>query len=143
MSGQVIHRRAGAAVLADRGAIAAAYADRRVALQPAGELAPGKARQDAESHLPFLAQALALGSPELFADYAGWAKVMTRQRKIPAAELEIYLKCFANTLLERLPVELGSLAAGFVESAVSAMPGMPEDLPTFFHDDAPLSPLAH
>ena len=79
----------------------------------------------------------------MFVDYVAWAKVMLSQRKVLASDLAFHLECLAEVLEERLPAEAGTLAVGFVEAAVRAMAEMPEDMPTFLHEDEPLSPLAH
>ncbi len=136
------------AVLGQRTEIAAALVDREFARHPElreryGEIGREKSLQDAGYHLSFLAQALALDNEAVFVDYIAWAKVMLGQRKVLATDLAFHLECLAEVLRERLPAESGTRAAGFVTAAVRAMPAMPEDLPTFLHEGAPLSPLAH
>jgi methanogenic corrinoid protein MtbC1 len=136
------------AVHARRTEIAATLVDREFARHPElvrryGPIGREQSLQDAGSHPAFLAQALALNSPALFRDYLAWAKVMLAQRKGLPADLAFHLECLAGVLQEQLPAEAGALAAEFVTAAVRAMPGMPEDLPTFISDHQPLSPLAH
>lgn len=110
----------------------------------AGELAqPGLSPEDAGDHLDALAEALRLESPALFADYVAWAKVVRVQRGILAADLERHLRGAADVLRVRLRTECGALAGEYIAAAVRAMPGMPEDVPTFMGDDAPESALAH
>lgn len=108
-----------------------------------GTIGRDKSLQDAGSHVPFLAQALALNSQAVFVDYIAWVKVMLAQRMVPASDLAFHLESLAEVLRERLPAEAGALATGFVTAAIQAMPAMPEDLPTFLQEGAPLSPLAH
>ncbi len=102
-----------------------------------------KSLEDAGYHLSHLAQALAVGNAPLFTDYVAWARIVLAQRKVLSEDLAFHLQCLASVLQEQLPGEPGALAAGYVLRAVEAMPGMPEDLPTFLHEGAPLSPLAH
>jgi len=136
------------AVHGRRTEIAATLVEREFArhpelLQRYGPIGREESLQDAGYHLAFLSQALALNSPALFRDYIAWAKVMLARRKVLAADLAFHLECLAGVLQEQLPAETGTLAAEYVTSAVRAMPGMPEDLPTFMADHLPLSPLAH
>jgi methanogenic corrinoid protein MtbC1 len=136
------------AVRAQRIEIAAALVDREFARHPElaeryGAIGREKSLQDAGYHVSFLAQALALNNQALFVDYVAWVKVMLAQRKVLASDLAFQLECLAEVLRERLPAESGALAVNFVTAAVQAMPGMPEDLPTFLHEGTPLSPLAH
>jgi MerR family transcriptional regulator, light-induced transcriptional regulator len=143
-----VHQLASQALLGQRFALAAALVEREFAQHPElgeryGKIGREKSLQDAGYHLSFLAQALELNSAAIFVDYVAWAKVMLSQRKVLAADLAFHLECLAAVLRERLPAECGEFAAGFVESAVRALPAMPEDLPTFLPEGAPLSPLAH
>lgn len=108
-----------------------------------GAAAREKSLQDVGFHLAHLAQALAVGHPPLFTDYVAWARIVLAQRKVRSEDLAFHLSCLAEVLREQLPGEAGASAAAYVEQAVNAMPGMPDDLPTFLHEGAPLSPLAH
>ena len=141
-------RQAGAAVTQRRGELA----ERLVALeferhpelaQRYGAVARAKSLQDALYHLAHLAEALAHDRPLLFTDYVAWARIVLGQRGIAVADLAFHLGCTADVLREQLPAELGAAAAEVVDAAVAALPGMPDALPSFLHDGAPLSPLAH
>jgi len=128
--------------------IAAALVEREFTRRPGlaeryGSTGREESLQNAGYHVSFLAQALALNNQALFVDSIAWVKVMLAQRNVLASDLAFHLGCLAEVLRERLPPEAGALAAGFVTTAILAMPAMPEDLPTFLHKDAPLSPLAH
>ena len=148
MSGRSIHQQASEAVLGQRMQLAADLVDREFNRPPdlvprPGRLDREKSLQDADSHLSYLAQALALNNQPLFIDYIAWAKVMLAQRQVPAEDLAFQLERLAEVLRNRLPADFGTLAAGFVTAAVLAMPEMPKDMPTFLHEGEPLSPLAH
>ena len=136
------------AVLGQRAALATALVDREFARHPElaqryGKAGREKSLQDAGYHLAFLAQALALNNQGIFLDYIAWTKVVLGQRKVLASDLIFHLECLAGVLLEQLPAESAPLAAGYIHAAVRAIPAMPEDLPTFLREGAPLSPLAH
>lgn len=140
-----IHPKVSEVVLSQRTEIAAALVDREFArhpepLQRYGRIGREKSLQDACYHVAFLAQALALDNRALFIDYIAWAKVMLGQRKVLASDLVFHLEWLAEVLRERLPAETGALAAGFITSAVQAIPSMPEDMPTFLREGEPSLP---
>lgn len=97
----------------------------------------------AHHRLDFLAQALSLNSQAVFIDYTGWAKVAFKQRNITTADLVQNLEDLAEVLRMKLPEDLGSLSVRFVDAAVQALPTLPDELPSFIHPGAPLSPLPH
>ncbi len=141
-------QQAGASVLRDRHHIAALLVEREFGRHPElaqryGAAGREKSLQDADYHLAYLAQALAVNTPALFVDYVAWAKVMLGQRHVLGADLAFHLECLAEVLRERLPAEQGGVAGAFVSAAIEAIPAMPEDLPTVLNDGALLSPLAH
>jgi methanogenic corrinoid protein MtbC1/hemoglobin-like flavoprotein len=148
MSEQQIHLQASESVGARRTEIIEALVEREFARHPElearyGSVAREKSLQDAGYHVSFLAQALNLDNQAVFTDYVAWAKIVLTHRKVAAADFAFHLECLADVLKERIPGAPGALAAEFVLSAVQAMPAMPDELPTFLHDNEPLSPLAH
>jgi methanogenic corrinoid protein MtbC1 len=148
MPGLSISQSASEALLGQRTELAADLVNREFARHPElvqryGRIGREKSLQDAGYHLSFLAQALALDNQALFIDYIAWVKVKLAQRKVLAGDLAFHLECLAEVLRDRLPAESGALAAEFVTAAVEAMPGMPEEIPTFLHEGEPLSSLAH
>lgn len=64
-----------------------------------------KCRQDAEFHLEFLEQAVALSSPELFADYVAWAESMLASRGIARDDLDRHLRGMLEVLRDELPAD--------------------------------------
>lgn len=142
------HQLASEEIQAHKGGIAAALVAKEFARHPEleqryGKIGREKSLQDAGYHLAFLAQSLALNNAAVFVDYVAWAKIVLTQRKVLAADLAFHLECLAGVLREQLSADSGALAADYVGTAVRAIPGMPEDLPTFLHPGAPLAPLAH
>ncbi len=148
MTMKPIHVQASEAILEQRTEIAVGFVAREFARHPEleqryGKIGREKSLEDAGYHLSFLAQALALSNHGFFLDYIAWAKVVLSQRKVLASDLAFHLECLADLLREQLPGEPGAVAAQFVNAAVQAIPSMPDDLPTYLHEGAPLSPLAH
>lgn len=128
--------------------IAEALVEREFARHPDlaqryGERARERALQNAGSHLSFLAQALALNSQEVFNHYIAWAKVMLDRRTVLPIGLGLHLQYLVEILREMLPEELSAPAAKVVTVAMREIPALPQTIPTFLHDGAPLSRLAH
>ncbi len=148
MADHPIHVLASEAVTDNRAALAAGLVEREFAEHPElteryGTGARAHSQQDALHHLSFLAQALRLNNQALFTDYIAWARVVLVQRNVQSEDLAFHLDRLAEVLRDQLPGALGNLAAECVDTAVRAIPTMPDDLPTFLQDGAPLSPLAH
>lgn len=102
----------------------------------------GRARclQDAAYHLAYLSEALAASSPDLFADYVAWAKVMLEGRGIPAEDLACNLEALRDVLRRELPDEPAVLAC--VEAGLERLPRSPCDLPSVLSGDGLLDQLA-
>jgi methanogenic corrinoid protein MtbC1 len=62
-----------------------------------------KCQEDAEFHVRYLAQSVALGAPELFAGYLAWAAVMLESRGIPVDDLLTDMAELQRLLAEQLP----------------------------------------
>lgn len=124
-------------------AVTARHYERRPDLEarygPAGRV---KCRQDAAFHLSYLAEAVAVGSPALFADYVAWAKVMLAARGIPAHDLAVNLEVLLDTLRQDLPDRLGELAGEFVAAGLARLPRLPDTLPPLLDGGEPLGDLA-
>jgi methanogenic corrinoid protein MtbC1 len=80
-----------------------------------GERGRAKCREDAEFHLRYLSQAIALGVPQVFSEYLAWASAMLESRGIPADDLRADMTELRGLLREELPH-----AAAVVESVVDA-----------------------
>lgn len=104
----------------------------------------GRARclQDAAYHLAYLSEALASSSPDLFADYVAWAKVMLEGRGIPAGDLAGNLEVLRDVLRRELPEELSGLASAYVEAGLERLPRLPAELPSALSGDGILGQLA-
>lgn len=80
-----------------------------------------KCREDAEHHLHYLEQALRYASPELFADYVGWAKSMLESRGIPQSDLEDHLRAVIALAREAVPAISPALDA-IASPTLAALP---------------------
>jgi len=118
-------------------AVTAAHYERRPELAvrygPAGR---EKCLQDAHYHLTYLSEAVAASAPDLFADYAAWAKVMLEGRGIPAEDLMVNLEVLRDVLLRELPADLAGLIVPYVEAGLERLPEIPAEPPCELPDGA-------
>ncbi|MES1243351.1 MAG: cobalamin-dependent protein [Acidobacteriota bacterium] len=118
-------RRAGLA-----GALTDLHYERRPELaERYGPIGRERCLEDAAYHLTYLAEALAAGAPDLFADYVAWAKVMLEGRGIPASDLSFNLETLRDVLRRELPAGQAALAAGYVEEGLARLPQLPSEPP--------------
>lgn len=90
--------------------------------------------EDARFHLQYLAAALDAGSRDMFADYISWAKVMLAARNVPPSDLADNLAIVESVV--------DGEAAEYVRSAIDALPSMPDGIPSFLDEQAPLANVA-
>jgi signal transduction histidine kinase len=136
----------GKEIAARREALAEAVTDRQYHLHPdlAGRFGPlgrQRCREDAAFHLSYLAEAVAVGQPALFADYLAWAKVMLAGRGIPADDLVENLRALTDVLSRELPGGMAAVVSGVVEAGLAALPGVPA-VPPAELGEGPLAGLA-
>lgn len=127
------------------GALTDLHYERRPALvERYGAIGRERCLQDAAYHLSYLAEALAAGAPDLFADYVAWAKVMLEGRGIPASDLLFNLETLRDVLRRELPAGQADLAAGYVDEGLARLPELPFEPPSVLpeEDDGPLGRLA-
>ena len=142
-----INRQVSVALEEKSGEFAKEVVLRHFALHPELDLRYGKAGRDhclrdAAFHLSYLAQAVGADSRELFNDYAAWAKVMLASRGVPGEDLAGQLSCIREILAEQLPPEFHRLAFSYLDEALTLLPGVPEEPPSFMAPDTPLAALA-
>jgi len=124
-------------------AVTALHYERRPELaQRYGPAGRAKCLQDAGYHLAYLSEALASSSPDLFADYVAWAKVMLEGRGIPGEDLTGNLEVLRDVLVRELPEELSGLASSYVKAALERLPQLPCDIPSALSGDGLLGQLA-
>ncbi len=121
------HRQASEAIEARRAELAESITERQYRLQPEltvryGTHGRDKCVQDTMHHLSSIAAAIALDTPETFADYVAWARTLLESRNIPAGDLALNLMCIRDVLREELPGNAGALAAEYVEAGLRQLP---------------------
>lgn len=91
----------------------------------------GTTLQDCHYQLSNLGAALFAGNPELFVDYAGWAKVALTKRGFQPTDLASNLHCLCDALRFELPRGSAEVAISFVSNAIERLPSLPAELPSF------------
>ena len=112
-----------------RGRLAAELTERHFRRRPELERRYGargrmKCREDAEFHLRYLAQAIALGVPQLFSEYLAWAAAMLESRDVPADDLQSDMVELQQLLSEELP-EAAAQVKGVFAPAIEAIAAAP------------------
>lgn len=107
-----------------------------------GEAGRAKCLQDAEYHLRHLTDAVSALSPNLFAEYIGWAKVMLGARRIAASDLAHNLVIMGDAIRDNVAPELATLVDTYMEAGLKRLPSFPTELATLFRDEAPHVELA-
>lgn len=109
---------------------------------PARYGAKGRSKcvQDTRFHLQYLSEAVANGSPALFIDYVGWAKVMLKGVNVPEKDLEANLRAMRSALEGAGPEFIE--ATNYVDQAIGALPAMANEVGSFIRRDSPLFPIA-
>lgn len=82
-----------------------------------GDAGRSRCRQDAAHHLRHLAEALALGSPELLHEYVNWTRELLAALGIPEQDLRLQLGLLADTMRKELPREFADPGALLLDSA--------------------------
>jgi signal transduction histidine kinase len=136
----------GKEIAARRDALAEAVTARQYDLHPdlAGRFGPlgrQRCREDAAFHLSYLAEAVAVGQPALFADYLAWAKVMLAGRGIPVDDLVENLRALTDVLSRELPGGMATVASGVISAGLAALPGVAA-VPPAELGEGPLAGLA-
>ena len=137
-----------AAILTERGAILAGAASRQRSKAPAGlETATAALRQadlgDADFNLSHLAQAIALESPELYQDFAGWFKILRRRRLDQPQDIVDQFQHLEAGLCDVLSPAVAAVACRYVDDVLHRLPEMPDDLPGSAPPHGDFSQLAH
>lgn len=142
-----LSREIGEKILARQSELVRLVVDRHYEIHPDlaeryGPNGRAKCGEDAAYHFGYLAEALSMGEPELFADYVAWAKVMLAARGIPANDLASNLRVLWDVLVRELPREGHGIIARFVGTALDRIPQYPTQVATAIHDEEPHSQLA-
>lgn len=121
------HIQVSEAIEAQRAELAEAIVERQYRVQPElvtryGEIGRAKCLQDTMHHLSSISSAIALSTPETFADYVVWVRSLLEARNIPAGDLALNLICVRDVLREVLPPDVGAVAVEYVEGGLSQLP---------------------
>lgn len=130
-----------------RDELATAIVDKQWALYPDlnaryGAAGHAKCVQDVKYNLTYLAEAIAAASPELFANYIGWVKVLFAGLRIPAEDLARNLELMGEILAQRLPADMNTVAQEYVKVGLEQLPHLPATLPSLIDEKQPLGLLA-
>jgi methanogenic corrinoid protein MtbC1 len=141
------HLDASQAIDAKRETLAEAIVARQYGLQagqwkPYGSGGRETSVRDAGYHLSYLAAALAVGTPQLFTHYVGWAKVLFAGLQFPDSVLATTLECTRAALIDELPAASGAIATEYVALGLDHLRQAPSTLPTLLEPHAPLGVLA-
>ncbi len=133
-----------ARVLADQarwlaGVTAERLRQRHPELEPAAD-AEGRRRSERTvgEHVLRLADALTLGTPELFQDYAAWARSVAVREGAPPEWVAAALRCLDEVVGEELPDALAEPARSCLSAALAELPRLPLEPPTCLDDAGPL-----
>jgi MerR family transcriptional regulator, light-induced transcriptional regulator len=142
-----LNHRASEALLAAREVLSAAVVEKKYAQEPEfwgryGAAGRQRSLEDANYHYAYLAEAISASDPLLFMDYLKWVKVLFQGLGFPDEVLTSTLVCMLEASREQLPPELQPPVVEVLEAGVRSLPQFPSAIPTFLHEEAPLTPLA-
>lgn len=102
--------------------------------------AAGKVRcyEDAVFHLNFLAEALTMNLPDMYANYILWAAAMLKSRNIPESDLHHNLDFVQQAIHEILGPEFSAVTKEYVAAAKEKLKEKTEENVSYITDDNPL-----
>jgi methanogenic corrinoid protein MtbC1 len=107
-----------------------------------GDRGRQKCVQDVGFHIMYLANAIAMACPSLFADYLGWAKALLTGLGIPAGDVANSLEALRIVTRRELPHDMSDVISRYVDVGLTAL-GSDQQVPSCLVDSAdPLSDLA-
>ena len=118
------------------------YAARPDLLTRYGAAGRMKCLQDVNYHLSYLAQAIAVSTPELFIDYVAWAKVMLSERNVPVEDLISNLVHLRDTLRKLLPDTMQPTIVQYIDASLEQCNIFTPNPPSFLPIAAPHADLA-
>ncbi|GAA4259228.1 cobalamin B12-binding domain protein [Azospirillum formosense] len=98
--------------------------------------------EDVGFHLLYLAEAVASDSPALFREYVAWVKILFAGIGIPDEELGESLEILRDVVAGRVEHITAARVRACVGEGLTALPGLPREVPPFVRSDAPLGALA-
>ena len=119
------------------------FVDRPELDQIYGSKGRAKCQEDTAYHLHYLASAIGAASPQLFAHYIGWAKIMLKSRGIEAEDLAQNLRHIKDALLHQCCDAEAALIREYIDGALQQLPQLPETVPSYIDARHPHSGLAN
>jgi len=111
-------------------------------LERYGELGKKRCYEDAVFHLNFLAEALTMNLPDMYANYILWAASMLQSRNVPETDLDDNLDFVQQAIYEILGRQFADVTNGFITAAKEKLHATTEKSVSFISDDNPLKPEA-
>jgi len=141
-----VARRAGMLIDARRDRLAREVVERHYATDPQawekyGREGWRKSIEDAKFHFEYLAEALKLGEPRVFVNYAGWASALFRHLRLPNNLMETTLDFMLDALRGALDTEEFDEAADYIRQARNSSAPVSEE--PFVNEADQLGALAH
>ncbi len=96
----------------------------------------------ASEDMPFLAQAAAAGNADLFADYAGWLKVVLARRGGESGEIHSRMELLRSAVPDQVVEPQRADALRILDVTLASLPAMPEQIPTLIDLAKPHAALA-
>lgn len=94
--------------------------------------------EDAVFHLKFLAEALTMNLPDMYANYILWAAAMLKSRDIPETDLHDNLDFVQQAIYEILGVEFAAVTNEYVTAAKEKLNENAVEIESFITDENPL-----
>jgi MerR family transcriptional regulator, light-induced transcriptional regulator len=108
-------------------------------LERYGEAGKKRCFEDAVFHLNFLAEALTMNLPDMYANYILWAASMLKARNIPESDLDDNLDFVQQAILDVLGSQYEAITNDFVAAAKEKLKAITEESLSYIREDNPLN----
>ena len=103
-----------------------------------GEEGRNRCYEDAVFHLQFLAEALTMNLPDMYANYILWAATMLKSRNIPETDLHDNLNFVQKAIFEIMDSQFSAVSKEYIFAANEKLNEKAEEILSFITDDNPL-----
>jgi len=104
--------------------------------------APSRSIQDIHHHITYLAEAVAVERPALFADYVAWLRSVLNGYGVPEEDLRVNLECLSASLNQHLTADMQQILKPYLEMAVAQVIRPDGAYISLLDPDAPYAGLA-